>query len=227
MSKQSSTRKSLPMGKLACAVAVIASLAFGGFFFYKYHDVNTKYKELTQSQEEKNKEIIQQVSKLYNVPSYDQEQPTIYYVKDKEQLGGSEFTKKFFEPAQNEDVVIAYKNADISIIYRPSENKIIKTENYANFLAAASPINIALVAPEVSQSTVQNKISSQFKNVMVSTKNTPKTVSTIGIVYATSPDFNDAAKQLAQLLGYTVGTLPAGEDAPAEGVDIVILAPTT
>lgn len=228
MSKQSSptTRKSLPVSKIVCLAVVVLSLAFGGFFFFKYQDLSSKYQELTQSQEDKNKEIIEQVSKLYNVPSYEQENPTIFYVKDKDQLGGSEFTKKFFETAQNNDVVIAYKNADISIIYRPGEKKIIKTDNYANFIAAASPISISLLAPDAAQAAVQGKISSQFKNAVVSNKNLPKTTITTGVVYATSPDFNDAAKQLAQLLGYNVGALPAGEDAPAEGVDIVILAPT-
>jgi len=141
--------------------------------------------------------------------------------------GGRRINKQIekFENAENNDYVLAYKDADISIIYRKGENRIIKIDNYSNFVAAANPINISLLAADTAQKSIQDKISQQFKNAVVSNKSTPKTAQTKGVVYATSPDFNDAAKQLAQLLGYDVGSLPAGEDAPAQGTDIVIVAP--
>lgn len=229
MSKQTSSgsKKSLPYAKIICFVVVVASLAFGGYFFYKYQDLNSKYKELTQSTEDRDKKLVEEVSKLYNVPAYDKEKPTVLLVSNKDQLkSASDASAKFFENAENNDYVLAYKDADISIIYRKNDKKIIKTDNYSNFLAAANPINISIVAIDTAQNTIQQKIGSQFKNAVVSLKNTPKTTVPKGVVYATSPDFSDAAKQLAQLLGYDVAALPAGEDVPAEGIDIVIIAPT-
>ncbi|MEZ6331379.1 MAG: hypothetical protein R3B12_05275 [Candidatus Saccharimonadales bacterium] len=228
MSKQSSPRfkKSMPFGSIALVVLFVGLAVFGGYFFVKYQNVNTKYKEVTQSVEDRDRQLVQAVSKLYAVPAYEKEKPTVLLVSDKDQLkSASDASAKFFENAENNDYVLAYKDADISIIYRKGENRIIKIDNYSNFVAAANPINISLLAADAAQKSIQDKISQQFKNAVVSNKSTPKTAQTKGVVYATSPDFNDASKQLAQLLGYDVGSLPAGEDAPAQGTDIVIVAP--
>ena len=70
-------RAPLPIAEFTLIIITIASLAFGGFFFYKYQTVNDKYKEVTMSTEEKIKRVVQQVSALYNIPKYEDEQPTV------------------------------------------------------------------------------------------------------------------------------------------------------
>lgn len=222
MTKQ--TKKSFPIAKITYIAVVIALLGFGGFFFFKYQDVNNKYAELTQSQDDRNKEIVAKISKLYTLPSYEEEQPTIYFIKDKAQLGDSEYTKKFYDTAANEDVVVAYQKADISIIFRPSENKIVKKDNYANFLAASNPIYVAIIGPSSAYEKVENQLKSQYKNVVVSSKTEPKSTLTTGGIVDVKGNAADGAKALASLLGYNVGPLPTGETVP-DNVQLVILIP--
>lgn len=224
MTKQ--TKRSFPLRKVAYIAVLIALLVFGGFFLFKYQDVNSKYAELTQSQEDRNKEIVTKISKLYSLPAYDEEQPTIYFIKDKAQLGDSEFTKKFYDSAANEDVVVAYQKADISIIYRPSDNKIVKKDNYANFLAASSPINVAIIGPSTAYEKIENQLKSQYKNVVISSKVEPKAPVTTGVVVDVKGNAAEGAKSLASLLGYSVGSLPAGEAAP-DNAQLVIVIPNT
>jgi hypothetical protein len=62
---------------------------------------------------------IQKVSQLIELPN---EQPSIATVVDASKLKGQEF----FANAENGDKVLIYAKAKVSILYRPSSNKIIK-----------------------------------------------------------------------------------------------------
>ena len=64
-------------------------------------------------------QVIDAVGKLMKLPT--NEQPMVATVTDPAQLQGQEF----FKPAIQGDKLLVYKNAQLAILYRLSENKII------------------------------------------------------------------------------------------------------
>jgi hypothetical protein len=70
---------------------------------------------LAQTQER----ILQEVTAQYAVPK--NETPSFAQINDKSQLAGQDF----FKDAENADFLIIYAKAKLSILYRPSEHKII------------------------------------------------------------------------------------------------------
>lgn len=212
-------RAPLPIAEFTLITITIASLAFGGFFFYKYQTVNDKYKEVTMSDEDRTRQTVAKVAALYNIPSYDQEKPVIYKVSDPEQVKNN----TFFKDAQKDDVLLPYPNADIAILFRPSENKIINVQPYKQ--AFATEVGVALIAPTAKQQSLEDSLKAKFSNIVVTNKSEAKAPVVAGVVVDVTGAEAEAAKTLAGLLGYSVGPLPNGEVAP-EGVKLVIIAPT-
>jgi hypothetical protein len=209
---------------LITGVVMVALVAFGGFYFYQYNSLNNKYKELTLSQEEKNERDLAAVAKLIDLPK-DEKPEYLSVIKDKKTLEKIQVTKSFFSSAQDGDIVIGYKKANTSIIYRPSTNKIIKTDNYTNLLAAAYPVAVAIVAPKSEQDTVESKIKSVVLNAEVVGKVEPKIGASSSYVADATGTNAKAAKDLADKLGLSVGALPEGEARPEGAALIVVVAP--
>jgi hypothetical protein len=143
------------------------------------------------------------------VPSFDEEKPVVYIVSDPEQVKNNEF----FKDAQKDDVLLPYPKADLAIIYVGTYSQV-----------ASSEVQVAVIAPNALQTELEQKLKTKYSNIVVGKKSEPKTQVTKGIVVDVTGSEGDAAKTLASLLGYSVGTLPAGETAP-EGVKLVIIAP--
>jgi hypothetical protein len=219
------SRSSFPLSKIFCGVIIVSLIAFGGFYFYKYQNLNNKYQELTQSVDDKKAKYIAEVSKLYEIPAKDKEDPTFAIVSDQTNLDELKKISKFYENTKTGDVILLYKEANIAILYRPSDKKIINTDSY--LVATTNPnvkAEIAIIAPVALQADIEKKISDKFKNIEITNKSEPKTAITKGIVVDVNGNETDASKQLAELLGYSVDKLPAGEVAP-EGAKLVIVAP--
>lgn len=210
-------RRQLPLAEITLLSVTFLSLAAAGFFFYKYQDVNSQYKEATMSEEDRTRQTVSEVAKLYNIPSFDQEKPVIYKVSDPEQVKNNQF----FKDAQKDDILLPYPNADLAIIYRPSEKKIINVGSYKQ--VASSEVSVAVIAPNSAQASIEGTLKSKYTNIVV-TKSEPKTTITSGVVVDLTGSESEAASALAQLLGYTVGSLPPGETAP-EGAKLVVIAP--
>jgi hypothetical protein len=217
--KPKKKRRQLPIAEITLLSVTVLALVFGGFFFYKYQDLNNKYQNLTMSEEDRIRQTVEKVSKLYNIPSFDQEKPTQYIVSDPEQVKSNEF----FKDANKDDILLTYPKADLAILFRPSENRIINVGTNSQF---AANVEVAVIAPAATQSEIETKLKSKYSNIVVIKKSEPKTQVTKGIVVDVSGTESEAAKTVAELLGYTVGTLPAGETAP-EGVKLVVIAPNT
>lgn len=233
MAKQTNVRssKKFPVTSVVIILVITGLAVFGGYYFYKYQDLSSQYSELSRTPEDKVKEIINEVSKLYNIPTYEEEKPTIpgtaiegaYYLKSEEDLEKFRAINDFYKEANVDDVLLAYKGADISIIYRPSENRIIKTGSYSNGVFITVEIAI-LAGPKVAED-IANKLKSTYPNVDLDIKEGSAKV-TKGVVVDITGNETEAAKQIAKLLGYEVGDLPAGEKAP-EGAKLIIIGPTT
>ena len=222
--KRFSNKKSLII-KLLFIVVLAAALAGTAYFYVRYRQVNNKYHEAIMTQDERNQKTINEVSKVMALPS--DENPTIFLVQDKDKLGGSNAAKQFFASTINGDVILAYEKANLSIIYRPSEKRIIKTDNYTNFLAAANTIKIAIIAYESQQSDTETLILEKVLNVEIVSKQIPKVVPSKSYVADVSGQNTQAAQELAAKLSLSVGSLPEGETQPEGATLVVVIAPVT
>jgi hypothetical protein len=219
-----SGKKNKVLTGLYVSVLVIA-IAFGAFFATQYFRLNDKYKAAIMTQDEKNNQYLASIGKIIDLPK--NEKPAyISLVKDKSKLGGAAVTKKFFESAQDNDIVVAYKDGNLSIIYRPNTNKIIKTDNYNNFVAAISPVSVAVIAAAGQQDAVAKQVTDKVLNADIVSKNTPKVTATQSYVADLTGSNATAAKELADKLGLTVATLQDGEAKPQGATLVVVVAPT-
>lgn len=215
--------KSISVSKIICVLVIIALAAFGGFYFYKYQDLNNKYQEQTQTVEDKKSKYIDEISKLYELPSKEDEDPTFALISDQTNLDELKKISEFYNNAQSGDVLLFYQEADIAIIYRPGDKKIINTSSYTAAINAKAPI--AIIAPKSNQDEVENKLSEKYKNLLIVSKTEPSGNITKGLVVDATGNEAEAAKQLAEILGYEVGDLPGSEKAP-EGAKLIIVAPS-
>lgn len=204
-------------------IVLLLAIGFGAFFAVRYFQVNDKYKAAIMTQDEKNNQYLASIGKLIDLPK--NEKPAyISLVKDKSKLGNAAVTKKFFESAQDNDIVVAYKDGNLSIIYRPSSNKIIKTDNYNNFVAAISPVSVAVIAPADQQDAVAKQITDKVLNADIVSKSVPKVTAAQSYVADLTGTNAAAAKELADKLGLTVGTLQDGETKPTNATLVVVAA---
>jgi hypothetical protein len=187
--------------------------------------VNNKYKNAVMTIDQRNQQTIAKVAKLMDLPKG--ENPVIYLVQDKSKLSSSETTKQFFATAQKDDVILTYQKANLSIIYRPSSKKIIKTDNYNNFWAAYFRIPVAILAQQDQQQATEKLISEKLLNIDIVSKQASKVASSKSMVVDLSGTNAKAAKELADKLGVPVGQLPEGETKPEGATLVVITASST
>ncbi|MCB9839464.1 hypothetical protein H6794_01280 [Candidatus Nomurabacteria bacterium] len=209
-------------GPLIYTVILVLALSFGTFFFVRYQQVNNKYQDLVMSEEDKVREVVQKVSKLYDIPTFDQEKPKWTFIKDQAALDKIKEANDFFKNAKVNDVLLAYEKADLAILFRPSDNKIVITDSYKR--VAVTPVNIAIIAPTDKQSSTEKTIKEKATNAVIISKTTPKGTITQGVVVDVSGKEKAAAEKIASFLGLQVGNLPEGE-SPPEGANFVVVLP--
>lgn len=214
-------KKRLLLGVLYASVLVVA-ISFGTYFFIRYNQVNDKYQALQMTDDQKNQQYVAKIAKLYNVPKFQDEKPTVAIISDLSKLPDTVVGKKFFEGVKKDDIVIFYKKADLSIIYRPSENKIIRTDNYANALAATNTYKVAIIAPNDQQDSIVQKLQTSFGNISIISKSNPKASVTQGVVVDATGSNAKAAQELAEKLGLSVGQLPEGE-SKVDGATLIVV----
>jgi hypothetical protein len=113
-------KPSLPMALagIAAVVLVGASIGMALYFFNKYEDAKSIADKAAIAEETKDT-IIEEVAKIYAVPK---EEPTLARVNDPGQLSKEQ---DFFAKAEQGDYVIVYPEAQLAILYRDREKKII------------------------------------------------------------------------------------------------------
>lgn len=82
--------------------------------------INDPNGAIERSQQERTASILEQVSKLYEIP--EGETPTIATVQDVEKLQD----QPFFEAARNGDILIVFDESSTAILFRPDENRLVK-----------------------------------------------------------------------------------------------------
>lgn len=209
-------RKLITTKRLLIAANIIALLAFAGaagFFFKKYQDTKSASPEkLQQAQVD---QTISEVSKLYTLPG--NEKPDVATVKDKEAL------KKqypFFDQAENDDVVLIYKEAKIAILYRPATKKLVKVGP----VNVESGVSIRTVGNDGERAAIE-KLLTDNQLTFTSGGASKTQLSGITVVDITGTN-GEQAKKLAEIVKGNIGTLPEGEDKPSD-VDLLILVGPT
>lgn len=210
-SRNSFFSKKLLIGT-ANILLIIGLAAFGGYFYNKYNDLkNANPEELQKTQVQ---QTIDKVGKLYSLPA--NEEPDVATVKDKEQLK-KEYP--FFDQAENDDVVLIYKEAKIAILYRPSTNQLVKVGP----VNIEEGVSIRVVGADADRSAVEKTLTDQ--NITFTKASAKGTLSGITVVDVGGKN-TEQAKTLAGLVKGKVGTLPAGEEKPNDVDLIVFVGPT-
>lgn len=217
-------KRKLPIVKILAGVLLVALVGFGAFYFVQYQKLNNKYQELTLSPDEKNKRTAAQVAKIIDLPK--DETPVVVVVNDKDKLVNTKSMQAFFDKAQNGDQVLAYQKANIAVIYRPSEKRVIKSDTYQNFFAASNPITIAVIAPSDQQQNLASQIEGKNGNVQIVSKTAPKILNGQSYVVDLTGSNAKTAQDLAAQLGVQVGALPDGETKPTGALFAVVIAPS-
>jgi cell division protein FtsB len=218
------TKRKLPILKLVTGISFVLLISFGVFYFVQYQKVNDKYQELSLTADEKNKRTAAKVAKIIDLPK--DETPVVVQVNDKDKLIVTKSSSAFFDKSQNNDLVLAYQKANVAVIYRPGENRVIKSDTYQNFFAASNPITVAIIAPNEQQQSLTTQLESKFGNVQIISKNAPKVLNGQSYIVDLTGSNSKTAQDLASQLGMPVGTLPDGESKPSGALFAVVIAPS-
>lgn len=190
-------------------LVLVGVAAFGAVYYNKYNDLkNASPEQLQQSQTD---QYIAEINKLYALPT--NEKPDVATVKDKDAL------KKqypFFDQAENDDVVLIYKEAKLAILYRPATKQLIKVGP----VNVENGVSIRVIGSETERKAVE-KILTDNK-LSFTSGGTSKTSLTGITVVDISGQKGDEAKNLAEVVKGKVGSLPQGEDKPTD-VDLLVL----
>lgn len=108
---------------LLALLVVLALVAGGGYFAYKYNEAQKDVDRLSNPQEsakEQTRLLLEKVRTHTQVPAG--ETPTVATVSDASKLKN----QAFFAKAENGDKVLIFTQARRAILYRPSTDKIIE-----------------------------------------------------------------------------------------------------
>ena len=210
---------------LLILLVVGGSLAAAFYFYQKYQKIRTSPEELAR---EEVLSATTAISRFMELPT--DEEPTLATVTDNEKLKDQDF----FKNAQNDDKVLIYAKAHKAILYRPSTNKVIEfapltfgeeTQTDSSD-AQAEPIEVAIyngTATAGLTTEYESKLSGVTGLAIVTKSSAAKSDYTRAIVVDLTGGHQDAAKQIAELLGGDVSDkLPDGEVRPE--ADILVIA---
>jgi hypothetical protein len=193
-------------------------LALGIVAFYFYSQYQSIKKNPNQAAQAETEQLVAKVGKLIDLPK--DETPTVATVLDKEKLAG----QAFFANAENGDKILIYTKDKKAIVYRPSQNKLINVGPIA--IDQKSQIQLAIVSAGGDTTSVTKKLEDKFAGTVAvsgvtdaKNKNSVKQLTVVDV----SGQNADSAKQIAQELGGTVGSLPAGETAPVGSTIVVFV----
>jgi len=222
-----------PRGKnitLVVGAVIILLLVLICFLFFKYRSLQHANDVASHNSPEAiSARVIQEVSKLYEVPS--DEAPTVIQVKDTAQLKD----KPFFAKAQNGDYTLVYTQHKLGILYREKSNKLINvspiTVQDSQGVAGAQSSRVPTVGilnasgDTVKAASTADKIKTLGDQVTVlgtttaKNKNTSKT-----IVVDTTAQHAALAQRIADTIGASIqSALPSGESVPQGSADIVVI----
>lgn len=204
------------VSKILLIVAAVILLALGGatvYFYMQYQNIKKNPNQVAQAEVNR---LVKLVGQLIALPN--DESPTLATVLDKDKLKD----QPFFANTQNGDVILIYTKAKKAIVYREKGNRIINVGPISIDQQNGTPVALVNAGGNIDE--VTKKINDKFAGAVTITGTSEaknkSSVKQITVVDAAG-NSGDLAKQLAELLGGTVGSLPSGETAPA-GANLVV-----
>ncbi|MCA9332262.1 hypothetical protein KDA00_00110 [Candidatus Saccharibacteria bacterium] len=216
--KKTKTKKGWKAAKTVLLVALFVGLAgFAGYFYKQYNDIKKNPVSSQEAQKQENQRIIASVGKLYALPK--DEEPTIFFVSDKDKLSEDYKKQEFFQKAENGDYILIYEKAKLALLYRPSEDRLVDVRPYT----VQNTLSIGIIGPESVRDSAEKTIKTTFNNeVTVVSKGDAKNAYSGVTIIDISGKYPDQAKKLAEVLNGKVGNLPEGENKP-DGADVIVI----
>ncbi len=215
-------------------VILLSIIAVGGivtsvFLYIKYQKVQKALNNPSVAGQIEAQDLVKKVAHLMVLP--DGEIPTVATVSDENKLKD----QQFFHNAKNGDKLLIYAGAKLAVLYNPQSDKIVNVGplnieqgkgQVAGDSASASPVRVALYnGTDVAglTTTVEQQLKSKNNNISISSRENAKNKYTKTLVVDLSGNQQKVAVDVAKQLNGEVGSLPAGETAPANTDFLVIL----
>jgi len=208
----------------ALLILIFLGVVAGGYYYYQNYQKLLKNPDIITQQEVN--WLQDKIGKLMQLPN---EAPLTATVLDKDKLKD----QAFFASAENGDKILIYAEAKKAILYRPSTNKIIEvmpialdTTNSAASGATTPNIKVALLNGTNTDgltNTAEINIKNKIANVdVVSKEKAANSNYKSTIVVNVSGNKADQAKAIADAVGGTVESLPAGETKPDADILVIV-----
>jgi hypothetical protein len=201
-------KKYLP--KVLIVLLIIGLAASTVYFYKKYDDLKNNPVTADQAAQAEIDRYVAEVGKLYDLPK--DEKPSVATVKDKELLKD----QPFFAKAENGDITLIYSNAKLAILYRPSTGQLVNVST----VTISDGAKVTVVGEDILRGAA---VASLANNQIKATDGGTTKGSYTGItVVDVSGQNEEQAKKIAETLNGKVGTLPEGEEKPAD-TDILVI----
>lgn len=168
-----------------------------------------------EKQKIRNDGYIEDIGKLMSLP---EEEPFYQIsVNDPEKaISENPEFKLVFDTLEKDDFILIYKNAKLGIQYRPSENKIIKTNTIK------LPVIVELVGSEDAIAEAEKNITAKFGPEVVIIKKVDDTVKQ-AFIYDVDNNQESDIKIIAEQLGLEIGSTLPTSITPSDQTEIVIV----
>ena len=208
-------------------LVAVTAIASSVYLYTKYQSTTALLKKNSSGSEEEILSLVRHIGSFMELPV--DEAPTLATVTDTSKLPSI----PFFARAMTGDKVLIYQKAAKAILYRPSSKKIIDTSAFtaqgssiASESAKKTPGTIDLrngTAVTGLTAVVEKKLSQVAPEFKINTKSLAKRKDySDSIVIAKDVQNEQTAVELAKLLDFAVGPLPAKEASFSS--DILIIA---
>lgn len=209
-------KKIIRVSLIVLAFLVFAALVAGNVVQYVRY---ANLKDSTLGTDQRIAKYEKEISKSYTLPTGDK--ATLADVKSADDLRKDEANKEFFKDAKDGDILLIYTNSKLGVLYRPTTKKIIK----AGPVAYKQQTSAAIIGAKPDRDLVITTLKAAFaSDIATATEADPKTALSPGttVIVDVTGSNKDLVDRLAVELKGKVGTVPDGQNKPADGSAVAI-----
>ena len=201
--KKTSTAK-----KILIAVNIILLLGLSGSTIYLFRKNLDLKDQLTLTTEEKNKRLVAEINKVYDLPDED---PVVAIVTNVDEFKS---TYPTFENAKAGDYLLFFRKNRLNVLYRQSEKRVVKTAD------VVVPIAVELIGTQSAIDQAKKKLA-DFGNQLTINSKVSEDIKQ-AFVYDVDDDQKVETKSIADQLGVEVGSTLPSSIKPEKQTEIVV-----